>query len=194
METVRTDNVDAVAQALAKLMAITDRVDARNAQTVQRIEALAAAMEHATQRLDAGGERFAAAALQTIAGHAQQAMGQVVAQTVGPVELRLEHAANSASAAARAMDDELATMVTARRGLVWNGLLALLVGTLLALGATAWVVYRSGETLTQARLGQDIVQAMQRGTITRCGDSLCAKVGKRLRRYGKDGEYLLLSE
>ena len=194
MDTLRTDNVDAIAQALTKLMAVTDRVDARNTQTVQRIETLAAAIEHGAQRLDAGGERFATAALQTIAFHARQAVGEVVAQTVGHVQDQMQQAANSASAAARAMDDELATMVTARRGLVWNGLLALLVGTLLALGATAWVVYRSGETLTQARLGQDIVQAMQRGTITRCGDSLCAKVGKRLRRYGKDGEYLLLSE
>jgi hypothetical protein len=57
-----------------------------------------------------------------------------------------------------------------------------------------WVVHRSGEALAQARFGQAIVQATQRGTIIRCGDLLCAKVGKKLRRYGKDGEYLLLSE
>ena len=193
MDTLRTDNVDAVAQALAKLMAVTDRVDARNTQTVQRLETLAATMERGAQRLEAGGERFAAAALQTIALHAQQAVGAVVAQTVGQVQQQMQQAGNSASAAARAMDVELAAMVAARRGLVWNGLLALLVGTLLAVGATVWIVHSSG-ALAQARLGQDMVQAMQRGALTRCGDSLCAKVGRKPQRYGKDGGYVLLAE
>jgi hypothetical protein len=194
MDTLRTDNVDGVAQALAKLMAVTDRVDARNTQTAQRIEAIAAALEKSAQRLDTGGERFATAALQTIASHAQHAIGQVTAQAAGHLQQQLQQAANSASAVARALDDERAAMVAARRGMVWSGLLALLVGTLLAVGATVWVVHRSGDAWAQARLGHDIVQATQRGTISRCGDSLCAKVGRKLRRYGKGGEYLLLSE
>jgi hypothetical protein len=50
------------------------------------------------------------------------------------------------------------------------------------------------QKMAQAHFGQDVLQATQRGAITRCGDSLCAKVGKKPQRYDKDGQYLLLQE
>ena len=78
--------------------------------------------------------------------------------------------------------------------LVWNGLIALLVGSLLAAGGAAWIARDSMQKVAQAHFGQDILQAAQSGAITRCGDLLCAKVGKKLQRYGKEGEYLLLQE
>ena len=51
METSHMEDVDAVRQALTKLMAIADRLETRNAQTVQRIEAATVALDLARQRL-----------------------------------------------------------------------------------------------------------------------------------------------
>lgn len=189
-----SDDVEVVRQALTKLMAIADRLEARNLQTVQRIEAASAALDQGVSRLDGGGERFAKSALQVIGSNAQQALTQGAGQAVGEFRQQLKQTADSAQSAAHAMDEQRRGLTIARRSLVWNGLIALLMGSLLAAGGAAWVVHRSMQEMAQAHFGQDILRATQRGAIIRCGDSLCVKVGKKPQRYGEDGQYLLLQE
>lgn len=187
-----SDNVEQVQQALVKLLAIADRLDTRNQQSVQRIDAAAGAMEQAVGRLDQGSEHFARQALQLIGADARHAMAGGAGQAVKEFQHQLQQAANSVQWASQAMDEQRKGMAAARRSLVWSGALALLMGSLLAAGAAIWVAHRSMQEVAQARFGQDILQATGSGALTRCGDSLCARVGKRPQRYGKDGEYVLL--
>jgi hypothetical protein len=194
MDISRVDDVEAVRQALTKLMAIADRLEARNMQTMQRIEAATAALDRGASRLDSGGERFAQSALQVIGSGAQQVMTQGAGQAVSELRQQLQQSADGAQSAAHAMDEQRRGLTVARRTLLWNGLIALLVGSLLAVGSAAWAVHRSMQEMAQAHFGQDILQATEDGAITRCGDSLCVKVGKKARRYGKDGQYMLLQE
>lgn len=194
MDISRTDDVEAVRQALTKLLAIADRLEARNMQTVQRIEAATVALDQGVRRLDGGGERFAQSALQVIGNNAQQAVTQGAGQALGKFRQQLQQSADSAQSAAHAMDEQRRGLTVARRTLIWNGLIALLVGSLLAAGGAAWMVRRSMQQMARADFGQDILQATQRGVLTRCDNTLCAKVGREPRRYGKDGKYLLLQE
>ena len=194
MEISRMEDVDAVRQALTKLMAIADRLETRNAQTVQRIEAATVALDQGVGRLDGSGERFAQSALQAIASNTQESVAQGAGQALGEFRQQLQQSTDSVRSAARVMDEQHRGLAAARRGLVWNGLIALLVGSLLAAGTAAWMVRASMQQMAQARFGQDILQATQRGVLTRCGDVLCAKVGRKPQRYGKDGQYLLLQE
>lgn len=57
MSTPRFEDAEAVGQALAKLLAIADRLDARNMQTMQRIEAAIVALDKGVSRLDNGVAR-----------------------------------------------------------------------------------------------------------------------------------------
>lgn len=194
MDSSAADDVETVRQALIRLMAIADRLESRNAHTVQRIDAATAALDQGVSRLDAGGERFAERALQVIGNYTQQAVTQGAGQAVDELRQRLQHCAGSAQAAARAMDEQRKGLTSARRSLVWNAAVALLLGSLLAMGAAAWTIHRSVQQLAQLHFGQDIVRATQRGAINRCGDSLCARVGRRPERFGKDGQYVLLED
>jgi hypothetical protein len=194
MDISHADEVDAVRQALIKLMAIADRLETRNAQTMERIEAATAALDHGVVRLDGSGERFATSALQVIGNNAQQTVTQGAAQALAEFRRDLQQSADSARSAANAMNQQSRGLTAARRGLVWNGMIALLMGSSLAAGGAAWVAHRSMQEVAQAHFGQDILQATQRGAITRCDDALCARVGKKPQRYGKDGRYLLLQE
>jgi hypothetical protein len=194
MDSSRTEDVESARQALIRLMAIADRLESRTAQVAQRIDAATVALDQGVSRLDAGGGRFAQDALQVLGSSVRQVMAQSAAQAVDGLHQRLQQGADSVRAATHAMDAQRKGLAAARRTLVWNGLVALLLGSLLAAGAATWVVHRSMQDLAQAHFGQDLLHATQRGAITRCGDSLCVKVGRKPRRFGKDGQYVLLEE
>ena len=194
MDISRDGDVESVRQALIRLMAIADRLEARNTQSAQRIEAAVAALDQGVLRLNAGGERFANTALQQIGSNVQQTVHQGAGQALGDFRQQLQRSASSVQAAAEAMDVQRKGLTAARRTLVWNGLGALLIGSLLSVGAAAWIVHRSMQEVAQAHFGRDILQATHRGALTRCGDSLCAKVGSNPQRYGKNGQYVLLQK
>lgn len=194
MDSLLSGDVDAVRQALTKLMAIADRLDARNAQTVERLDAATAALDHGVKRLDEGGERFAKSALQLIGSNAQQIIAQGTGQVFGDFRQQLQQSAHVAKSAADVLDHQCKELTSARRSLAWSGMIALSIGSLLAAGGAAWMIHRSMQEVAQAHFGQDILQATQRGSITRCGDSLCARVGSKSQRYDKDSRYLLLLE
>lgn len=187
-----SEDVAAVRQALTKLMAIADRLDTRNLETVQRIEAAAAALGQGVIRLSDGGEQFVEHAMQVIGSRTEQVITHGSNQAMGQLSQQLEQSAGSAQTAARAMDEQSRRLTSARRTLVWNGLMALVVGALLAAGGSAWIAHRSMQEIARADFGKDILQATQHGVITHCGDSLCARIGKKPRRYGAGAEYVLL--
>ena len=99
MDSSATDDVETVRQALIRLMAIADRLESRNAHTVQRIEAATSALDQGVSRLDAGGERFAERALQLIGNNAQHVVAQGAGQAVDELRQRLQQSAGSAQAA-----------------------------------------------------------------------------------------------
>ena len=187
-----SNDVESVQQALIKLLAIAGRLDARHQQSVQRIDAAAGAMEQGVGRLDQGSEHFARQALQLIGADVRQTIAGGAGQAVKEFQHQLQQAANSLQWAAQTMDEQRKGLAASRRSLVWGGAIALLLGSLLAAGGAAWVAHRSMQEVAQARFGQNILQATGSGAITRCGDALCARIGKKPQRYGKDGEYALL--
>lgn len=189
-----SEDVAAVRQALTKLMAIADRLETRNEETVRTIDSATAALGQGVTRLNSGGEQFAERALQVIGNSTQQTIAQGASQAVGQLSQQLRQSAESAQAAARVMEAQSRELNSARRTLVWNGLIALIVGSLLAAGGSAWIAYNSMQEVDRASFGKDILQATQHGAITRCGDVLCAKVGKNSKRYDKNADYVLLQE
>jgi hypothetical protein len=79
-------STEALQQSLVKLLAVVDRLDARNLQTVQRLEAATAAVEQGVGRLDRGGEQFAQQALQRIGADTQQSIAQGAGRAVTEFE------------------------------------------------------------------------------------------------------------
>lgn len=187
-------STEALQQLLVKLLAVVDRLDARNLQTVQRLETATAAMEQGVGRLDRGGEQFAQQALQRIGADAQQSIAQGAGRAVTEFQQQLQQAAHGVHWAAQAMDEQRKGLAAARRSLLWIATMALLTGSLLAAGGAAWIAHRSMQEIAQADFGKDILQATRSGAITWCGDALCVRIGKKPQHYGKEGEYVLLQD
>jgi hypothetical protein len=188
----RTD-AEALKQTVARVAAIVDRVETRSDRAVQKIERGVAILDQGTRRLNGSGEQFAGEALQLIGAQTHQVLDQSVARAAAEFGQQLHASADKAKWAADALAEQRRLLTAAQSALVWKGLIALAVGSLLAAVGCGLFAWYSLREVKNAEFDRDILRATQTGVLTPCGDgALCIKVGRNPRRAGKDGEYRVL--
>ena len=189
-------NLDEVKQLLVKLAAIANQLDARNAAAVQRIESSASALDQGRQRFNVGVEQFVGQAVRLVGEQAHDVVVQGTGQAVHQFNAELQQSAAGAKSSAEMMREQHKVLARTQSLLVWKGLIALTVGSLLAAGGSSYLVWKNMRELERAEFGADILHATQSGSLTRCGkdNALCVKVGKTPKRAGTQGEYLILED
>ncbi|SDQ86842.1 hypothetical protein [Pseudoxanthomonas sp. CF125] len=189
-------NLEEVKKLLVKLAAIANQIDARSVEAVRRIEGSAAALDQGRQRFNASAEQFVGQAVRSIGEQAHDVIVQGTGQAVRQFNAQLQQSAASAKSSAETMREQHNLLARAQSMLVWKGLIALIIGSLLAAGGSSYLVWKNMRELKRAEFGADILHATQSGSLTRCGkdNALCAKVGKSPKRAGMQGEYLLLED
>lgn len=103
---------------------------------------------------------------------------------------RLASAATHAESAAGSLQRELQRLGAAQRSLVWKSGLALLLGSLLAVAGSGYLVWKNQQTLKRTEFPAALSEAMRTGALSSCDGSICARVGKRPKRFGNRGEYV----
>ncbi len=180
-------------KALAvKLSAIAEQLMQRSEQGVRRVEASGASLEQSAQRLHAGAEQFSRDALRTIGAQAQQVIAENVGKASAQLSGQLQQGARAAEQATDALHTQRAQLNKAQNALVWKGLAALLIGSVLAIVGSGYFAWKSMQTIEQARFDDAILRAVQSGQLTDCGKVLCAKAGKHPQRYSANADYVLL--
>lgn len=187
-------DVEELKQQLLQMATITSWLDDRSEKAVQRVETSSDALEKGVRQLDASSKQFVDEVTRLIGEQVHQAVVQGASKAVGEFDAQLQSSARAAQWAAQAMEEQRKGLSAVQHALIWKGLLALFIGALLAIGGAGFVAWDSIRAVRTAHFEQDVLQAVQSGSITQCGDALCAKVGKQIRRYGSNGNYVLLSE
>jgi hypothetical protein len=183
-------------QLLVKLAHVASQIEAHSSAALQRIEASTGALDQGVQRLDGGVERFTRQAMQAISHGSQAAVEHGARQALEGFDLQLQQSTSHARTAADTLLARSRMVGLAQRALVWQGLAALSVGSLLAAGGSAYVAWHSMREVRQAEFGTAVLRATQSGVLTACGkgQALCVKVGEKPRRAGARGEYILLED
>lgn len=190
------DNIQDVQQLLVKLAHIANQIEARSADSLRRIDASTSALNQGVQRLGGGAERFAQQATQAIGERAQTVIAQGASQALEQFNTQLKQCAGQVKWAADAMGEQSRVLTRAQNTLVWKGLIALTIGSLLAAGGSAFVAWKSMREIKQAEFSASILRATRSGTLTVCGQdsALCVRVGRKPRHAGAQNEYLLVEE
>lgn len=177
-----------------KLAAVTDLLDQRVQQAAQTSADSAREMREAAQTMSVQGQQIATTVLNTVNSQARQAIEQGTAQSLEQLRQQLRQASESAAQSSQTLEEQLHALRQVQQALTWKMGAALVIGALFAAGGTAYVAWRSMEQVARAEFAEDILQATKTGTLTRCGKSLCAKVGSKPKTYGRNDEYVLLEE
>lgn len=181
-------------QLLLRLMALADRMEQRDAKVVQEMAQQASLLQQSAQAVSHGGQQFSRNALDVLRTQGRDAVQSGVEQAVAQCNQQLTETGKLVSRASGEVQSATAALRHQRSLWLWTAPLALLVGAALAAGGSSYLVWKNMAELERADFGQDILQATQSGKLTRCGEALCAKIGAKPQRFGKQGEYLLLQE
>ncbi|MDR7136103.1 hypothetical protein J2X06_003321 [Lysobacter niastensis] len=188
-------NVETLKQTVVQVSTIVERLEARSAQAVQLLGGGVAVLEQGARRLNEGGERFAETALQAIRAQAHEAVVQGSGRAVGELQQQLQRSSDTAKWAADALAEQRRLLTAAQSTLIWKGLIALGMGSMLAAMGCGFYAWRTLRDVREAEFPRDILRATQSGVLVPCGDgALCIKVGAKPKRAGKDGEYVVLTE
>ena len=177
-----------------KLAAVADMLDQRSQQAVQAAAQGAQQLQNAAQGLNHQGQQMANLVTDTLSAQAKQSIEQGAAETLEQLRQQLRQASESAGQSAKFISDQAQALQKTQKTILWKASLALLLGSILAAGGTAFIAWRSLQQFKRADFAEDVLEATRRGAITRCGDALCARVGEKPSKFGPKGEYLLLEE
>jgi len=184
-------NIDDVKQLLVKLAVIAEQLDTRGRGALQRIDASTAALDRSAQRWTEDGEDFSRRMLETLSAQARDSIAGATRQALAPLDGQLRQGAEAAKWAADALAEQRKLLTRDQQSLVRRGLLALLAGSIMAVGGSGYLAWRN---LHDAALGREVLEAVRSGALVRCPDSrsLCATIGTHPRRSGVRGEYLVV--
>lgn len=185
---------DTLKQLLMQMATIAQALDRRSELAVERVDASTAALEQGLHALSDGAGRFVHEATHAMREEASRVLAQEAGSALALVNRQLLASAEAAQRAVGVMEEQCRRLTAARRSMLWNALGALLVGSLLAVGAAGAIGWKTAREVRDAQFGEDILRATQSGALTRCGKDLCVRVGERARRYDRNAVYVLISE
>ncbi len=186
---------DASLQDLAlKLAVVAEMLDQRSQQAVHAAAEGAQQLHYAAQGLNQQGQQMANVVVETLSAQAKQSIEHGAAESLEHLRQELRKASESAALSAKLISDQSKALQSSQKQILWKASLALLVGSLLAAGGTAFIAWRSLQQFKRADFAEDVLEATRSGAITRCGDALCARVGEKPNKFGPKGEYVLLEQ
>lgn len=176
-------------QLALRMGAFADVLGEHASRLVEETGQSTQALRDATQGMGLQAHRLSQEVVQAISRESRGAIERGVTEGMLEGSDQLRSASALARQTADAMQHELARLRAAHRSLLWKAGTALTVGALLAAGGSVYLAWQSNKTLRLAEFPRDLLQATRSGAITRCGDTLCARVGKHPVLRGQHKEY-----
>jgi hypothetical protein len=186
-------DADELRHLAVRLVAISELLEQRSEHAVRRVEHGAADLERASRSLGASGDRLVHEVVDAVRQQGAAAVQKGLGDALAQCRAAFEAAEAQAGRAAGEWNRQRSRLARDQQRLLWGTAMALIVGSLLAVGGSAWVVREHMRQLEQARFGEDVLDATRRGAITRCGQQLCARTGPEPEHYGARGEYVVVA-
>ena len=175
----------------ADLAIFAQHLQEQSERAVQHVDRSADELQRTAQGMGAGAELLGQQIAQAVRAQTQEAIGRGAEQTFAPIGAQLRESAETAQRAAQALEEQRKSLLRSQQHLLYKGVVALLVGSVLAVGASVYFARKSMREIERAKFGADILEASRTGALTRCDGKLCARIGK---RWGAKGDYVLLEE
>ncbi|GAB2503745.1 hypothetical protein [Lysobacter humi (ex Lee et al. 2017)] len=172
-----------------KLLALAQRMEERDARVIALLVEQGARLEAGARDLHGMGQRVASDALHMLRTHAHEVVQAGVGDAAAGYRERLAALAGDAGRASAELRASAQALRRQRRLWGWAAPLALLAGSVLAVGAAAYAVAHAREQVERHRIEAALLRAYNAADVTLCGERLCANVDPRGPAVGPGGRY-----
>ncbi|MDO4796191.1 MAG: hypothetical protein Q4A28_09695 [Brachymonas sp.] len=185
-------NTNNLQELALRLSAFTDALEQRATRMHESMERSGQAMAQSAQGIDGQVRSLSQNVIAAVRDESRHAVEAGAREGVAPVIEQLQQSIRSIQTSSETLRVQSQTLHSKQRSMVWLSGLALLVGSLLAAGGSAYFVWKNQQELKRGEFGRDILDATRTGAINRCGEALCVRVGSTPQYYDKNREYVLL--
>lgn len=183
-------DTDELQNLALRLSAFADVLNQHATRLVQETGQSTQALHETANNFSMQAQQISQQLVQSVGTQAREVIERHAADGLRQGSERLHGAAAHAEAVANSLQQESQRLGVAQRSLVWKSGLALLLGSLLAVAGSGYLVWKNHQALEQTEFPAAIAEAMRTGALTRCEDSICARVGEKPKRFGGNGEYV----
>lgn len=168
--------IDDIKELVLKLAAITGQIDQRNRDSMQRLGEGVQVLATAATRLQGGADQFADNVMRAVGQQVRSVVAQHSTQALDGFNEQLRVGSDRVKWATEAMAEQRRMLTAVQRTLVWKGLIALSIGSVLAVFAAGWLFWQARQAGGDPVLAAGIRQAVRSGALARCdGGGLCAR-------------------
>lgn len=168
------------------------QLEQRTAQAVAEQRSAATAMIESARNLDGATRASFQGAQEEISRQAQQALRAGLSAELAQIRAALDEAGTRCQRMMAQLRGEQDALISRTRILTWKLLGFAAATALLLIAGTSFVVWHNIERNRQLNVRAEVTEALQQVTITSCGGRPCIKLDARARRWGKEGEYVLV--
>lgn len=184
------NNTDDLQELALRLSAFADVLNQHATRVAQEAGHSSQLLRETAEGFATRSRRTARELVEAVGMQAREAIERHAADGLRQSSERLQGAVTRAESAAGTLHRELQLLGAAQRSLVWKSGLALLLGSILAVAGSGYLVWKNQETLKHTEFPAALSEAMRTGALSSCDGSICARVGERPKRFGKQGEYV----
>ncbi len=175
-----------------RLGAFADALEQRATHMAEAMENSGQEVARSAQSIDAQVQSLSRNVIDTVRSESRRAIESSAQAGISPALDQLQQCIRSIQSSSQNLQTQSQKLQSRQRSMVWLSGAALLLGSLLAAGGSGYFVWKNQQELKRGEFGRDILEATRSGSISRCGDALCAWVGNTPRYYDKNKEYIII--
>lgn len=172
-----------------RLSAFTDTLTRQTERLMQESQRSTQALQDTARHFAGQSGQVSQQLVQAVSQQARASIELGAKDGLLPASEALHRAGQDARQATASLHQALADLRHSQRGMVWKSGLALVLGGLLVTATSGYLIWQARQTMAQASFSHELIEATRSGALTRCGDTLCARVGAKPHRAGANGEY-----
>ncbi len=186
------EHMDQMARVMARLLVVTQQLEARTQALEHRAAQATQVLERSGQNIQTNMNQLTADTQRSIAQSTEKVLMGSVQQSTQKFEQHISEMMHHLTETANRIKREQENSAVWLKGITWKIMGLLVCSSALLIGGTGYIFWKNTQEIKQQEFSVQLIQATKTGAINVCDGKLCAKAGKNAKRYGANGEYVVV--
>ena len=188
------DYMEQMSRVMARLLIVTQQLETRAQELEHRASQAIQVLESSGQNIQGNMNTLTTGAKRSIAQTTEKVLLSSVQQPTQKFGQHIDEIVRHLTDTTNRVQREQASSAAWLKGITWKIMGLLVCSSILLVGGTGYMVWKNAQEIKRQEFSMQLIQATKTGAVNLCDGKLCVKVDKNTKRYGTNGEYVLVEE